>query len=157
MSESEEARTPPPPTPTPTPLSPPTEQNPPPPQQPDPDVTYRIWPPAQPTREAIVSRLVETLSSPSALSARYGALPLDEAASVARAIEREAFASTGAAASADDDSADVFQAYALAIGRRALHAVQPRTRTAPARGSSPLGTPEAVDVATSLEFGVEKS
>ncbi|KAL3726534.1 hypothetical protein ACJRO7_031435 [Eucalyptus globulus] len=142
MSESEEA--PPPPTP------------PPPQQQPDPDVAYRIWPPTQPTREAIVSRLVETLSSPSGLSARYGTFPPDEAASVARAVEREVFASTGAAASADDDEADVLQAYATAIGRRLLHSVQPRARTAPDRGSSPLRSPEEVDVSAGLEYEVEK-
>ncbi|XP_030516701.2 MFP1 attachment factor 1-like [Rhodamnia argentea] len=124
MSESGEARrsTPPPP--------PPPQRTEAPPQQPDPDVSYRIWPPTQPTREAIVSRLVKKLSSPSALSPRYDAMPVDEAMSVARAIEQAAFDSTGAAASADDDGADVLQAYATSIGRRMLDSVQPRTRPA---------------------------
>ncbi|KAI6694814.1 hypothetical protein NL676_022524 [Syzygium grande] len=129
MSESEEARM----TPLPPPPPPPQGTEAPPQQRgPDVDVAYRIWPPTRTTREAIISRLVGTLSSPSALSTRYGALPVDEATSVARAIEQEAFASAGAAASADDDGADVLQAYAAAISRRMLDSVQPRTRIASA-------------------------
>ncbi|XP_030454318.2 MFP1 attachment factor 1-like [Syzygium oleosum] len=159
MSESEEVVAPPAPPPPPPP--PPEQDSPPPlqieapPEEPDPDTAFRLWPPTRTTRDAIVSRLVETLSAPSALSARYGTLPRDEAAPVARAIEQEEYAAAAAAASADDDGADVLQAYARAIARRMLDSLQPRT--ARDRGSFPPKTPEVLDVSPSFDSGVERS
>ncbi|KAL9148577.1 hypothetical protein ABFS82_12G050300 [Erythranthe guttata] len=37
-----------------------------------PNVSFSIWPPTERTRDAVRNRLVETLSSPSILSKRYG-------------------------------------------------------------------------------------
>ena len=45
---------------------------------------FLIWPPTQRTRDAVVNRLVETLSGPSVISKRYGVIPYDEAASASR-------------------------------------------------------------------------
>ncbi|XP_030537958.1 WPP domain-containing protein 1-like isoform X1 [Rhodamnia argentea] len=135
--------------------SPPPQQTEAPPQRPNPDVAFRLWPPTQPTRDAIVSRVVETLSAPSALSTRYGRLSLEEATSVARAIEQEEYASTVAAASASDDGADVLQAYARAIARRMLDSVHPRT--ARDRGYLQPKTPEVLDVSPSFDPEVERS
>ncbi|KAK2994734.1 hypothetical protein RJ640_002540 [Escallonia rubra] len=41
-------------------------------------VSFSIWPPTQCTRDAVLSRLIETLSAPSVLSKRYGPVPADE-------------------------------------------------------------------------------
>nr|XP_027092980.1 uncharacterized protein LOC113713450 [Coffea arabica] len=39
------------------------------------NVSFSIWPPTQRTRDAVINRLIETLSSPSVLSKRYGVIP----------------------------------------------------------------------------------
>ena len=46
---------------------------------------FLIWTPTRRTRDAVVNRLVETLSGPSVISKRYGVIPYDEAASAPRA------------------------------------------------------------------------
>ncbi|KAK2982890.1 hypothetical protein RJ640_003546 [Escallonia rubra] len=51
-------------------------------------VSFSIWPPTQRTRDAVLSRLIETLS---VLSKRYGPVPADEATTVARRVGDEAF------------------------------------------------------------------
>ncbi|KAF8023175.1 hypothetical protein BT93_F0621 [Corymbia citriodora subsp. variegata] len=159
MSESEEAAAPPAsplPPPPPDRNSPPAQQTEaPPPREPRPDVAFRVWPPTRTTRDAIVLRLVETLAAPSALSTRYGSLHREEAEPVAQAIEQEEYAAAVAAASPDDDGADVLQAYARAIARRMLDSVQPRTTRD--RGSFPPKTPEVLDVPASFDSEVEKS
>ncbi|KAK2980989.1 hypothetical protein RJ640_023315 [Escallonia rubra] len=50
------------------------------------NVSFSIWPPTQRTRNAVLSRLIETLYAPSMLSKRYGPVPADEATVVARRI-----------------------------------------------------------------------
>ena len=66
--------------------------------------SFSIWPPTQRTRDAVVRRLVETLTTDTILCKRYGAVPGADADPAARAIEAEAFdaaaATGGAAASA---------------------------------------------------------
>ncbi|KAK2982664.1 hypothetical protein RJ640_002802 [Escallonia rubra] len=49
-------------------------------------VSFSIWPPTQRTHDAVLSRLIETLSlsAASVLSKRYGPIPADEATAVAR-------------------------------------------------------------------------
>ncbi|KAI4372888.1 hypothetical protein MLD38_011070 [Melastoma candidum] len=63
-------------------------------------ITFSIWPPSQRTRDAVIARLVDTLSTPSVLSKRYGTLPQDEASESAHAIEEEAFNAAGGASTA---------------------------------------------------------
>ncbi|KAI6689086.1 hypothetical protein NL676_025914 [Syzygium grande] len=84
------------------------------------------------TRDAVVARLIETLSAPSVLSKRYGTVPQDEAASAARAIEEEAFNAAGGAAAADDDGIEVLQIYSKEISKRMLDSVKARASVAAA-------------------------
>ncbi|KAJ7958213.1 MFP1 attachment factor 1 [Quillaja saponaria] len=42
-------------------------------------VSFSIWPPTQRTRDAVINRLIETLSTPSVLSKRYGTISLEDA------------------------------------------------------------------------------
>ncbi|XP_068655191.1 MFP1 attachment factor 1-like [Aristolochia californica] len=103
--------------------------------------SFSIWPPSQRTRDAVVNRLVDTLSAPSILSKRYGSLAPDEAAATARIIEDEAFAAaasrfdctrTGGAPDSDDTGIEVLQFYSKEISKRMLEAVK-----AKASASSP--------------------
>ncbi|KAG7020597.1 MFP1 attachment factor 1, partial [Cucurbita argyrosperma subsp. argyrosperma] len=65
------------------------------------------------TRDAVISRLIETLSSPSMFSKRYGTIPADEAAFVALSIEEEAYAITNGFPATMDDGIDILQASTL--------------------------------------------
>ncbi|XP_040996842.1 MFP1 attachment factor 1-like [Juglans microcarpa x Juglans regia] len=89
-------------------------------------LTFSIWPPTERTREAVVNRLIDTLSTVSVLSKRYGTLPHDEAAAVARIIEDEAFSAASASASADDDGIEILQVYSREISSRMLETVKSR-------------------------------
>ncbi|RRT45000.1 hypothetical protein B296_00055415, partial [Ensete ventricosum] len=92
-------------------------------------LALKIWPPTQRTREAVLHRLVETLTSQSVLSKRYGSLPGDEAAAVAGAIEEEAFSAASAASvddGADDDGMEVLHVYSQEISRRMVESAKAR-------------------------------
>ncbi|GMY28747.1 MFP1 attachment factor 1-like [Fagus crenata] len=89
-------------------------------------LAFSIWPPTHRTREAVVSRLIETLSTESILSKRYGTLPHDEASAAARFIEEEAFGAAAASASAEDDGIEILQVYSREISRRMLDTVKNR-------------------------------
>ncbi|KAG4931591.1 hypothetical protein JHK86_048552 [Glycine max] len=105
------------------------------PPQPDPSaaVSFSIWPPTQRTRDAVVKRLIETLSAPSVLSKRYGTLSSDEASAAARQIEDEAFcAATAASASAAADGIETLQVYSKEISKRMLDTVKARAPPSPA-------------------------
>lgn len=92
-------------------------------------LTFSIWPPTQRTREAVLNRLVETLSTFSVLSKRYGTLPHDEASKAARLIEEEAFSAASGSGSAEDDGIEVLQVYSREISRRMLETVKNRAAT----------------------------
>ncbi|CAL5332484.1 unnamed protein product [Camellia sinensis] len=104
------------------------------------NISFSIWPPSQRTRDAVVNRLIETLSTPSVLSKRYGSMSHDDADATAHRIEDEAFGAASASASADDDGIEILQIYSKEISKRMLDAVKSRS----ASGSAPNGTP-AVD------------
>lgn len=91
------------------------------------NVSFSIWPPSQRTREAVTNRLIETLSTPSVLSKRYGTIPEAEASAASRRIEDEAFSTTAASASADDDGIEILQAYSREISKRMLEIVKSRS------------------------------
>ncbi|KAH7652436.1 WPP domain-containing protein [Dioscorea alata] len=132
------------------------EAAPPPPTPPRvayPSLALQIWPPTQRTRDAVRSRLVENLSSPSVLTKRYGAFPIDEASTVARRIEEEAFGAASASAAADagsvDEGIEVIQIYSKEISKRMLEAVKARA-PAPAEsspGSVEVNSPPATSAA----------
>eukprot|EP00262_Sarcandra_glabra_P006165 TRINITY_DN18296_c0_g1_i1.p1 TRINITY_DN18296_c0_g1~~TRINITY_DN18296_c0_g1_i1.p1 ORF type:complete len:173 (-),score=31.63 TRINITY_DN18296_c0_g1_i1:268-726(-) len=110
-------------------------------------VTYlSIWPPSDRTREAVIKRLVETLSSPSVLSKRYGSLPLDEASSAARSIEQEAFSAASVSYHGDDDDGiEILQIYSKEISKRMLDSVKSRAPPPPSSSSlDHLQTPPPV-------------
>ncbi|KAL5559105.1 hypothetical protein UlMin_035316 [Ulmus minor] len=89
--------------------------------------SFSIWPPAQKTRDAVVKRLIETLSTPSVLSNRYGTIPQDEASAAASQIEEEAFATAGDSATAEDDGIQILQVYSKEISKRMLESVKARS------------------------------
>ncbi|KAK9986967.1 hypothetical protein SO802_031918 [Lithocarpus litseifolius] len=72
-------------------------------------LVFNIWPPTQRTRNAMVARLVETLSK------RYGTLPSDVASSAVRLIEEEAFSIAATSASAEGDDIEILQVYSREI------------------------------------------
>ncbi|KAL8492040.1 hypothetical protein ACS0TY_023597 [Phlomoides rotata] len=91
------------------------------------NISFSIWPPTERTREAVRNRLIETLSSPSILSKRYGTVSREEAVEAAKVIEQEAFEEAGKAASADDDGIEILQVYSKEISKRMLDTVKARS------------------------------
>ncbi|CAD5173988.1 MFP1 attachment factor 1-like [Musa acuminata AAA Group] len=115
----------------------------PPPSSGLPPVSLNIWPPSQRTRDAVIQRLIDTLSSSSVLTKRYGVVPVDEASATARLIEQEAFDfadSDGVRASASiDDGLEVLQIYSKEISKRMIESVKSR--------ASPVSSTPAVEEA----------
>ncbi|CAN4092641.1 unnamed protein product [Withania somnifera] len=90
-------------------------------------ISFSIWPPTQRTRDAVINRLIETLSTPSILSKRYGTLPQDEASDTARRIEEEAFAAAGSMTTSNDDGIEILQVYSKEISKRMIDTVKSRS------------------------------
>ncbi|KAK4796543.1 hypothetical protein SAY86_028869 [Trapa natans] len=106
-------------------------------------VKFSIWPPSQRTRDAVIARLIDTLSNPSVLTKRYGTVPADESASTARLIEDEAFAAANGGAAADDDGIEILQIYSKEVSKRMLDFVKSR----PSSSAAPTATPaDSVDL-----------
>ncbi|KAG2314423.1 hypothetical protein Bca4012_065105 [Brassica carinata] len=89
--------------------------------------SLRIWPPTQKTRDAVLKRLIETLSTESILSKRYGTLSSDEASAVAKSIEEEAYGVASNAVSDDDDGIKILEVYSKEISKRMLETVKDRS------------------------------
>lgn len=83
------------------------------------NLTLRIWPPTQRTRDAVINRLIDTLSSSQPLlSKRYGTIPKEEASAAAMSIEQEAFSLAGASFSGDNDNGmDILQVYSKEMSK----------------------------------------
>ncbi|KAL2346449.1 hypothetical protein Fmac_000449 [Flemingia macrophylla] len=94
-------------------------------------ISFSIWPPTQRTRDAVMNRLIETLSTPSVLSKRYGTLPPDEASAAARQIEEEAFAVAGGCSASDSDGIEILQVYSKEISKRMLDTVKAKSTAGP--------------------------
>ncbi|KAJ4917397.1 WPP domain-containing protein 2 [Raphanus sativus] len=90
-------------------------------------ISLRIWPPTQKTRDAVLNRLIETLSTESILSKRYGTLCSDEASAVAKSIEEEAYGVASNAVSDDDDGIKILEVYSKEISKRMLETVKDRS------------------------------
>ncbi|KAE8659144.1 MFP1 attachment factor 1 [Hibiscus syriacus] len=106
------------------------------------NLTFKIWPPSQQTRDAVHKRLVETLSSESILSKRYGAIPQEKAPILAKLIEEEAFSVAEASFSTEEDGIEILQVYSKEISKRMLDIVKTRAATA---SDSPPSIPAEVD------------
>ncbi|KAG0458541.1 hypothetical protein HPP92_023698 [Vanilla planifolia] len=104
-----------------------------------------IWPPTQRTRDAVVKRLIDNLSTSSILSKRYGNLTHEQSSIVARLVEQEAFdvasASSSTAASAEmretnkesiEEGIEILQIYSKEISRRMLESVKATASSASA-------------------------
>ncbi|KAI4316656.1 hypothetical protein L6164_024614 [Bauhinia variegata] len=104
-------------------------------------VTFSIWPPTHRTRDAVINRLIETLSTPSVLSKRYGAMSTDDASAAARQIEDEAFNAAAGSAASDDDGIEILQVYSKEISKRMLDTVKARANSASAVDNGPSQTP----------------
>ncbi|KNA12452.1 hypothetical protein SOVF_125830 [Spinacia oleracea] len=106
--------------------------------------SFSIWPPTERTRDAVINRLIETLSTPFVLSKRYGSMPSDEASSTARAIEEEAYnaaadssiAASSGPGSSIDEGIEILQVYSKEISKRMLDAVKSRAATLPYEDSA---------------------
>jgi len=110
-----------------------------------PSAGFSIWPPTQRTRDAVITRLIETLTTPSVLSKRYGTLPSDEAASAARQIEEDAFSVAGDSAVPDGgDGIEILQVYSKEISKKMLETVKAR----PSVDSSTVDKDAAVEAPT---------
>lgn len=150
----------------------PSEQDPTPPPQPSENkdqpnhvsgISFTIWPPTQRTRDAVINRLIETLSTPSVLSKRYGTVPTDEASVAARQIEDEAFSAAGGSAASDGDGIEILQVYSKEISKRMLDTVKARTTAGaaatvengvghtPASDARPPSPPAAEDAPAAAE------
>ena len=106
-------------------------------------ISLRIWPPTQKTRDAVLNRLIETLSTESILSKRYGTLNSDEASAVAKFIEEEAYGVASSAVSDDDDGIKILEVYSKEISKRMLETVKDRSAATAGNGNN-----EAVEDAT---------
>lgn len=114
-----------------------------------PSMSLSIWPPTKRTRDAVVTRMVETLSTPSTLAKRYGTMSPEDASSAARRIEEEAFSAASAKTSSsvnagddDDDGIEILQIYSKEISKRMLEAVKAQAPP-PSPSDHSQGTPPA--------------
>ncbi|KAG1342017.1 MFP1 attachment factor 1 [Cocos nucifera] len=129
-------------------------------------ISLNIWPPTQRTREAVIQRLVQTLSTESVLSKRYGVLSASDASDAARRIEEEGFATAsasiagGSAASVDEGIA-ILEIYSKEISKRMLETVKEKASSAsgsaPAASSPPSDGAEAVETAPPTAASGESS
>ncbi|KAL2894546.1 MFP1 attachment factor 1 [Bienertia sinuspersici] len=123
--------------------------------------SFSIWPPTQRTREAVVNRLIETLSTPSVLSKRYGSMLPEEASSTAKTIEEEAYnvavdsvGDSGSASSSIDEGIEILQVYSKEISKKMLEAVKSRASAsadADAAPQSDRATVASEDVSSSID------
>ncbi|KAJ8492633.1 hypothetical protein OPV22_014354 [Ensete ventricosum] len=103
------------------------------------DVSLNIWPPSQESRDSVIQRLVETLSSPSVLTKCDGIVSIEEASSIALIIEQEAFAAAncdGVCSFSDYDyGLEILQMYTREIGKHMIEFIKSR---APPASSAPI-------------------
>ncbi|URD75778.1 MFP1 attachment factor [Musa troglodytarum] len=116
------------------------------------DVFLNIWPPSQVSRDAVIQRLADTLSSPSALSKCYGVVSVEDASSIAAVIEQEAFAVAnchGVCSFSDGDyGLEILQIYTREIGKRTTEFIE---SSAPPASSAPIVEVAADDFASIVD------
>ncbi|KAI3684663.1 hypothetical protein L6452_33888 [Arctium lappa] len=120
------------------------------------NISFSIWPPTQRTRDAVKKGLVESLSTASILSKRYGTLPTEEAIAVAERMEDEAYAAASAASvPADDDGIEILQVYSKEISKRMLDYM--KSRSASSAEVSTVEEDGGATAATAGDSGVHES
>ena len=127
--------------------------------------SFSIWPPTSRTRDAVINRLIETLSNPSVLSKRYGSIPSEEASSIAKSIEEESYdvaaskaAANSTSVSSIDEGIEILQVYSKEISTRMLAAVKSKGATpAPDPDASEISAPPESDRATVASEEVSSS
>ncbi|GKC35740.1 MFP1 attachment factor 1-like protein [Tanacetum coccineum] len=96
-------------------------------------MSFSIWPPSKRTRDAVITRLIQTLSEKSVLSDRYGTIPEPESRDIAQKIEEEAFneagdvddfKAAGKGEGDDDQGLVILQCYSQEISKRMLEFVK---------------------------------
>ena len=110
--------------------------------------SFSIWPPTQRTRDAVVRRLVETLTTDTILCKRRGVVPGAYANPAARAIEAEAFdaaAAIGGAAASVEEGIKALQFYSKEVSRRLLDFVKSRSAGAKAEAPPSEEAPAAAE------------
>ncbi|XP_071695974.1 MFP1 attachment factor 1-like [Rutidosis leptorrhynchoides] len=107
-------------------------------------MSFSIWPPSQRTRDAVIKRMIETLTEQSVLSDQYGTISSDEAADMARRIEEEAFGIAPSEPLPDvEDGIEILQSYSKEISKRMLESVKSRSAS-----TAVLTVPEDMDGVT---------
>ncbi|XP_071703119.1 MFP1 attachment factor 1-like [Rutidosis leptorrhynchoides] len=100
-------------------------------------MSFSIWPPTQRTRDAVIKRLIETLTEKSVLSDRYGTISSDEASDVALRIEEEAFKTAPSGPLPDgEDGIEILQSYSKEISKRMLDFVKSRSASSAAAAAA---------------------
>lgn len=104
-------------------------------------LSFNIWPPTNRTRDAVVVRLVETLTTDTVLSKRYGSVSTEEAEESARLIEQEAFSAaqtehetrfgSGSGSNSVEEGIEILQVYSKEVSRRMLEFAKSRAEKAP--------------------------
>jgi WPP domain len=114
-------------------------------------LSFNIWPPTNRTRDAVMRRLVETLTTDSILCKRYGSVPTEEAEETARLIEQEAFTAaqaehesrfgSGSGSNSVEEGIEILQVYSKEVSRRMLAFSKSRAEKAVAAPAAPdVGT-----------------
>jgi hypothetical protein len=115
------------------------------PPQPNFTASFTLWPPTQRTRDAVINRLIETLSTSSVLSKRYGTMSADESSVAARKIEDEAFSVADAFSSSDNDSIKILEVYSKEISKRMIETVKARSSLVDDGNASAVTSSPAAD------------
>ncbi|CAA6657435.1 unnamed protein product [Spirodela intermedia] len=116
-------------------------------------MAFQIWPPSQRTRDAVIKRLVETLSSTSILSKRYGTA---FSAAASAAPPASAYAD-GIAAATEEGGIETLQLYSKEISKRMLDAVKARVPPSSASSVDTQPDPSAVAPAVTEEASSHES
>jgi hypothetical protein len=89
--------------------------------------------------------LIETLSTSSVLSKRYGTMSADESSVAARKIEDEAFSVADAFSSSDNDSIKILEVYSKEISKRMIETVKARSSLVDDGNASAVTSSPAAD------------
>ncbi|KAL9667147.1 hypothetical protein QQ045_001496 [Rhodiola kirilowii] len=117
-----------------------------------PVISFSIWPPSERTRKAIVSRLIENLTTQSPMSKRYGTLSDEEAAVTAKQVEEESFEVAGGDKAVDaDDGIEVLQVYSKEISKRMLEILKAKASCGADLDKGGLQSEEAASTAAPTE------
>ncbi|KAL0414562.1 UNVERIFIED_CONTAM: RAN GTPase-activating protein 2 [Sesamum radiatum] len=94
-------------------------------------ITIKLWPPSQNTRQMLVERMTNNLSTPTIFTRKYGSLSNVEASKHAKQIEESAFASANQhyEQEPDGDGSSAVQLYARECSKLILDVLKGGSRT----------------------------